>query len=130
MGDFLSINNKLALPYGQTPVAGPGPIVATGAGAVPGAQIHQFRGGAASWFGTQILGLLITFCTFGVCYAFAVVLVERWPGNLARPQLTEIQLDTLLLPGSSTPGWCPGERVQPPASPLPCIRPISIRCCH
>lgn len=44
----------------------------------PGVQIYQFRGGAASWFGTQILGVLITVCTLGICYPFAVVLIERW----------------------------------------------------
>jgi uncharacterized membrane protein YjgN (DUF898 family) len=37
--------------------------------------------GAASWFGTQILGVLITICTVGICYPFAVVLVERWRAN-------------------------------------------------
>jgi hypothetical protein len=74
----LSINNELVLPYGQTPAAGPDPMVATGAGTISGVQIYQFRGGAASWFGTQILGVLITICTIGICYPFAVVLVERW----------------------------------------------------
>jgi uncharacterized membrane protein YjgN (DUF898 family) len=45
---------------------------------IPGAPIFQFRGGAATWFGTQLLGLLITIGTLGICYPFAVVLVERW----------------------------------------------------
>jgi len=44
----------------------------------PGTPIFQFRGGAANWFGTQLLGLLITIGTLGICYPFAVVLVERW----------------------------------------------------
>ncbi|MFJ6417322.1 DUF898 family protein [Paeniglutamicibacter sp. NPDC091659] len=44
----------------------------------PGTAVFQFRGGAATWFGTQILGLLITIMTLGICYPFAVVLVERW----------------------------------------------------
>ncbi|WP_240629921.1 DUF898 domain-containing protein [Specibacter cremeus] len=43
-----------------------------------GVQIHEFRGGAATWFGTQILGVLVTVFTLGICYPFAVVLVERW----------------------------------------------------
>ena len=42
-----------------------------------GTQIYQFRGGAASWFGTQILGIVITICTIVIGYPFAVVLVER-----------------------------------------------------
>ncbi len=44
----------------------------------PGTAVFQFRGGAATWFGTQILGVLITLVTLGICYPFAVVLVERW----------------------------------------------------
>lgn len=60
------------------PAADAGTMVPTGAGAVPGVKIYQFSGGAASWFGTQILGVLITICTIGICYPFAVVLVERW----------------------------------------------------
>lgn len=52
--------------------------VASGAGTVPGTQIYAFRGGASSWFGTQILGVLITVCTLGICYPFTLVLVERW----------------------------------------------------
>ncbi|MFC0457646.1 DUF898 family protein [Arthrobacter liuii] len=43
-----------------------------------GNQIYQFRGGAASWLGTQLLGAVIVICTLGICYPFAVVLVERW----------------------------------------------------
>jgi uncharacterized membrane protein YjgN (DUF898 family) len=74
----LSINNEQVSAYGQMPAAGPGTMVAAGTGTVPGVQIYQFRGGAASWFGTQILGVLITICTLGLCYPFAVVLVERW----------------------------------------------------
>lgn len=44
----------------------------------PGTAVFQFRGGAATWFGTQILDVLITLVTLGICYPFAVVLVERW----------------------------------------------------
>ncbi|WP_160665509.1 DUF898 domain-containing protein [Pseudarthrobacter sp. ATCC 49987] len=59
------------------PAASPGTTVSAGAATVPGVKIYQFSGGAASWFGTQILGVLITICTIGTCYPFAVVLVER-----------------------------------------------------
>ncbi|WP_411734089.1 DUF898 family protein [Paeniglutamicibacter sp.] len=44
----------------------------------PGTSIFEFRGGAATWFGTQLLGMAITIFTLGICYPFAVVLVERW----------------------------------------------------
>lgn len=37
-----------------------------------------FTGGAATYLGTAILGFLITVCTLGICYPFALVLVERW----------------------------------------------------
>jgi uncharacterized membrane protein YjgN (DUF898 family) len=50
-------------------------------GRVPSrAQIHQFAfdGGAATYFGTAVLGILITVLTLGICYPFAVVLHERW----------------------------------------------------
>ncbi|MET3165553.1 DUF898 family protein [Arthrobacter sp. UYEF10] len=72
----MSINKEHASAYRQMPVAEAGSMVAPGA--VTAAQIYQFRGGAASWFGTQILGVLITICTIGICYPFALVLVERW----------------------------------------------------
>ncbi|KQU70468.1 DUF898 family protein [Phycicoccus sp. Root101] len=37
-----------------------------------------FDGGAATYVGTAVLGLLITVCSVGICYPFALVLVERW----------------------------------------------------
>jgi uncharacterized membrane protein YjgN (DUF898 family) len=37
-----------------------------------------FDGGAATYIGTAILGFLITVCTFGICYPFALVLRQRW----------------------------------------------------
>ena len=37
-----------------------------------------FDGRAASYFGTAVLGLLITVLTLGICYPFALVLIERW----------------------------------------------------
>lgn len=70
LGDPLTINNQPA--FGQVPsFSGYAPSGA-------GSQIYQFRGGAASWFGTQLLGAIIIICTLGICYPFAVVLVERW----------------------------------------------------
>jgi uncharacterized membrane protein YjgN (DUF898 family) len=38
----------------------------------------HFDGGAATYVGTAILGVLITVCTLGICYPFALVLGERW----------------------------------------------------
>ena len=40
--------------------------------------MFQFDGGAATFVGTALLGLLITVVTFGICYPFALVLMERW----------------------------------------------------
>jgi uncharacterized membrane protein YjgN (DUF898 family) len=37
-----------------------------------------FDGGAGTYVGTAILGALITIVTLGICYPFALVLVERW----------------------------------------------------
>ena len=42
------------------------------------ARRFTFDGGAATYFGTAILAVLVTVCTLGVCYPFAVVLRERW----------------------------------------------------
>ena len=61
--------------YRKLPAAAPKGIAL----AAPDTKIYQFRGGAASWFGTQILGVLITLFTLftpGICYPFAIVLVE------------------------------------------------------
>ncbi|HEY4751847.1 MAG TPA: DUF898 family protein [Candidatus Limnocylindrales bacterium] len=38
----------------------------------------EFDGGAGSFFGVQLLGALITLFTLGICYPYALVLVERW----------------------------------------------------
>jgi len=38
----------------------------------------RFHGGAATYVGTALLGALITVCTLGICYPFALVLRERW----------------------------------------------------
>jgi uncharacterized membrane protein YjgN (DUF898 family) len=37
-----------------------------------------FNGGAGTYFGTALLGFLITVLTLGICYPFALVLRERW----------------------------------------------------
>ena len=37
-----------------------------------------FDGGAATFVGTAILGFLITVFTLGICYPFALVLMQRW----------------------------------------------------
>jgi uncharacterized membrane protein YjgN (DUF898 family) len=38
----------------------------------------QFDGGAGTYLGTGILAALITIFTLGICYPFAMVLLERW----------------------------------------------------
>lgn len=43
-----------------------------------GGRQFAFDGGAATYFGTAILAVLITVCTLGICYPFALVLLERW----------------------------------------------------
>jgi uncharacterized membrane protein YjgN (DUF898 family) len=37
-----------------------------------------FDGGAATYWGTALLGFLVTALTAGLCYPFALVLMERW----------------------------------------------------
>jgi uncharacterized membrane protein YjgN (DUF898 family) len=37
-----------------------------------------FDGGAATYLGVGILAFLITFCTFGLFYPYALVLMQRW----------------------------------------------------
>ena len=38
----------------------------------------KFDGGAATYWGTSILSLLITILTIGICYPYALVLKQRW----------------------------------------------------
>ena len=38
----------------------------------------EFDGGAATYWGTSLLGNLITFVSLGFLYPFALVLKERW----------------------------------------------------
>jgi uncharacterized membrane protein YjgN (DUF898 family) len=45
---------------------------------VRGGRQFAFDGGAATFFGTGLLAVLITVFTLGICYPFALVLVERW----------------------------------------------------
>jgi len=43
-----------------------------------GPKRFTFDGGAGTYVGTAILGALVTIITLGICYPFALVLVERW----------------------------------------------------
>jgi hypothetical protein len=58
---------------------------------------HTFDGGAATFLGTGILALLITVCTLGICYPFAIVLKQRW-----RAKHTYINGHRLEFTGSAT----------------------------
>ena len=40
-----------------------------------------FDGGLLSWIGWNILGFLITICTLGICYPWALCLVYGWKIN-------------------------------------------------
>ena len=55
-----------------------------------------FDGGAATYWGTAILGLLITVFTLGICYPFALVLKQRW-----RCKHTYIDVQQLVFTGSA-----------------------------
>jgi len=41
-------------------------------------QNFVFDGGAATYFGTMILSILITILTLGIAYPYALVLQQRW----------------------------------------------------
>jgi uncharacterized membrane protein YjgN (DUF898 family) len=56
-----------------------------------------FDGGAATYLGTGLLGVLITVCTLGICYPFALVLNERW-----RAKHSYIDGRRLVFTGSAT----------------------------
>lgn len=43
----------------------------------------KFVGGAANYIGTQLLAIVITLFTAGICYPFALVLMERWKAKHA-----------------------------------------------
>lgn len=55
-----------------------------------------FDGGAGTYLGTAILGALITLLTVGICYPFALVLMERW-----RCKHTYIDRQQLIFTGSA-----------------------------
>ena len=38
----------------------------------------KFDGGAGTYLGTAILAFLVTVFTVGICYPFALVLIQRW----------------------------------------------------
>src|SRR3954449_9761930 len=57
----------------------------------------RFDGGAATYVGTGLLAVLITVCTFGICYPFALVLRERW-----REKHSSIDGFQLVFTGSAT----------------------------
>ena len=41
----------------------------------------KFTGGAANYLGTIIVASLLTLVTFGICYPFALVMIERWKAD-------------------------------------------------
>lgn len=43
----------------------------------------KFVGGAANYLGTSVLAFCITVFTLGICYPFALVLMERWKAKHA-----------------------------------------------
>lgn len=56
----------------------------------------HFDGGAGTYVGTALLSLLITIVTLGICYPFALVLMERW-----RAKHSYIDGQRLLFTGSA-----------------------------
>ncbi|ACZ30883.1 hypothetical protein Xcel_1863 [Xylanimonas cellulosilytica DSM 15894] len=57
----------------------------------------QFDGGAGSYLGVVLLGALITLVTLGICYPFALVLIERW-----KSEHSMIDGQRLVFTGSAT----------------------------
>lgn len=55
-----------------------------------------FDGGAATYLGTAILGIIITVFSLGICYPFALVLRQRW-----RAKHSYIDGKQLIFTGSS-----------------------------
>jgi uncharacterized membrane protein YjgN (DUF898 family) len=62
-------------PYGQQSYRQPSTSAAPAR-----AETHQFAfdGGAGTYFGTALLGLIITVLSLGLLYPFSLVLRERW----------------------------------------------------
>lgn len=56
-----------------------------------------FDGGAGTYLGTAILGILVTVVSLGICYPFALVLTQRW-----RCKHTSIDGRRLVFTGSAT----------------------------
>lgn len=54
--------------------------VGTVSGIKPGGESH-FDGGLLQLVGWLVLGFLITVCTFGICYPWAICLIYRWEAN-------------------------------------------------
>lgn len=45
---------------------------------LPGGSLFRFDGGAATWFGVQIGGFLVTVLSLGILYPWAIVMTYRW----------------------------------------------------
>lgn len=43
--------------------------------------LFRFDGGALGWLGVQLAGALVTICTFGICYPWAIVMTYRWKAS-------------------------------------------------
>ena len=43
--------------------------------------LFRFDGGALGWLGVQVAGFLLTLCTLGICYPWAVVMTYRWKAS-------------------------------------------------
>lgn len=56
----------------------------------------KFDGGAATYLGVGILGAVITVVTFGICFPFALVLLEQW-----KAKHTIIDGERLIFTGSA-----------------------------
>lgn len=59
-------------------------------------RAFKFDGGAGTYLGTALLGLLITVVSLGICYPFALVLRQRW-----RAKHTYINGHRLVFTGST-----------------------------
>lgn len=57
------------------------PTLSPGIQPVPGAPMYRFDGGAASWFFVQLIGVIITIFTLGLCYPWAVVMTYQWKAS-------------------------------------------------
>ncbi len=45
---------------------------------IAGSGIYEFRGGAVTWFGTQLLGALFTVCTLGIYTFWGYPRLMQW----------------------------------------------------